>query len=166
MTPQSLLTLSHAQHDSLSAVCHDSSLLQLPRICITTPSQQCNVTPQFLLRFIHACHMTLSQQCHISQQSVVAVCRSMLQCVANVTSLLNLIVLQCVALCCSVFHCVAVCFIVLQCVALCCSVFHRVAVCLIVLRCVSLCCSVKNVLSLFHDSLIHTQNVKSLISAT
>ena len=50
--------------------------------------------------------------------------------------------LQCVTLCCSVLHCVAVCYIMLQCVTLCCSVLHRVAVCYIVLQCVTLCCSV------------------------
>ena len=81
---------------------------------------------------------------------------SVVQCVAVCCS-----VLQCVSLCCSVLQCVAVCFIVLQCVAVRCSVFHCVAVCFIVLQYVSLYCSVKNVLSLFHDSLIHVRNGKS-----
>ena len=68
------------------------------------------------------------------------------------------IVLQCVAVCCSVLQYVAVCCSVLQCVAVCCSVLHCVAVrcsvlhsktcksrrksyC-IVLQCAAVCCSV------------------------
>jgi len=51
-------------------------------------------------------------------------------------------VLQCVTLCYSVLHCVAVCYIVLQCVTLCYSVLHCVAVCYIALQCVTLCCGV------------------------
>ena len=34
-------------------------------------------------------------------------------------------VLQCVAVCCSVLQCVAVCCSVLQCAAVCCSVFRK-----------------------------------------
>jgi len=77
-----------------------------------------------------------------------------LQCVAVCCS-----VLQCVAVCCSVLQCVAVCCIVLQCianqmkcltmnssmnssVAVCRSVSQCVAVCCSVLQCVAVCCSV------------------------
>jgi len=42
------------------------------------------------------------------------------------------VLLQCVAVCCSV----------LQCVAVCCSVLQYVAVCCSVLQCVAVCCSV------------------------
>ena len=49
----------------------------------------------------------------------IAVCCSVLQCVASCRS-----VLQCVVVCCSVLQCVAVCCSVLQCVAVCCSVEH------------------------------------------
>ena len=42
------------------------------------------------------------------------------------------VVLQCVAVCCSVVQCVAVCCSVMQCDAVCCSV----------LQCVAVCCSV------------------------
>jgi len=74
------------------------------------------------------------------------------------------IVLQCVAVCCSVLRCVAVCcsvlypqedavilrvlcrqlhaHVVLPCVAVCCSVLQRAAVCCSVLQCVAVCCSV------------------------
>ena len=38
----------------------------------------------------------------------------------------GLVVLQCVAVCCSVLQCAAVCCSVLQCVAVCCSVLQRV----------------------------------------
>jgi len=60
-------------------------------------------------------------------------------------------VLQCVAVCCGVLQCVAVCCSVLQCVAVCCSVpclcvLHRVACCS-VLR-VAVCCSNKDPLDL------------------
>ena len=59
-------------------------------------------------------------------------------------------VLQCVAVCCSVLHCIVECFVectaghdgVLQCVAVCCGVLHCVAVCCSVLQCVVVCCSV------------------------
>ena len=61
------------------------------------------------------------------------------------------IVLQFVAVCCSVLQCVAVCCSVLQCVAVCCSVLQCVAACCSVLlyhpiethtRCVAVCCIV------------------------
>ena len=39
-------------------------------------------------------------------------------------------VLQCVAVCCSVLQCAAVCCSVVQCVALCCSVLQCVVVCM------------------------------------
>ena len=67
---------------------------------------------------------------------VVAVCCSVLQCVAPRCS-----VLQCVAVCCSVLQCVAVCCTALHCVAVCCSALHCVAVCCSVLHCVALRCS-------------------------
>jgi len=64
----------------------------------------------------------------------VAVCCSMLRCVARY----GLCMVWCVAVCCGVFHCVAVCFIVLQsvvgesprvlqCGAVCCSELQCVA---------------------------------------
>ena len=62
----------------------------------------------------------------------VAVCCSVLQCIAVCCS-----VLQCVAVCCSVLQCVAVCCSVLQCVAVCCSVLQ----CAVVLRCAAVCCN-------------------------
>ena len=49
------------------------------------------------------------------------------------------IVLQRVAVRCSVLQCVAACCSVLQCVAVCCSVLHRVAVCCSVFVCVAVC---------------------------
>ena len=52
------------------------------------------------------------------------------------------VLLQCVAVCCSVLQCVAVCCSVLQYVAVCCSVLQCVAVCCSVLQCVAVCCSV------------------------
>ena len=53
-------------------------------------------------------------------------------------------VLQCcsIAVCCSVLRCVAICCSGLQCVAICCSVMQCVAVCGSVLQCVAVCCSV------------------------
>ena len=60
----------------------------------------------------------------------------------------NPCVLQCVAVCCSVFQRVAVCCSVLQCVAVRCSVLYctallqHVAACCIVLQRVAACCSV------------------------
>ena len=47
-----------------------------------------------------------------------------------------LLVLQCVAVCCSVLQCAAVHCSVLQCVAVCCSVLQCVAACCNVLQCV------------------------------
>jgi len=66
----------------------------------------------------------------------VAVCCSVVHCVAVWCTLL-----QCGALCCSVVHCVAVWYSVLQCGALCCSVVHCGAVWCTVLQCGALCCS-------------------------
>jgi len=57
-----------------------------------------------------ACSAVVQHSTHLVLQSV-AVCCS---------------VLQCVAVCCSVLQCVAVCCSVLQCVAECCSVLQRV----------------------------------------
>jgi len=67
-------------------------------------------------------------------------------------------VVQCDAVCCSVWQCVAafcswcsqptdahlrtVCCSVLQCAVVCCSVLQYVAVCCSVLQCVAVCCSV------------------------
>jgi len=45
------------------------------------------------------------------------------------------VLLQCVAVCCSVLQCAAVCCSVLQCAAVCCSVLQCVAVCCGVLQC-------------------------------
>ena len=50
---------------------------------------------------------------------------------------LNLLVLWCVAVCCSMLQCAAV----LLCVAVCCSVLQCVAVCGSVWQCVAVCCS-------------------------
>jgi len=63
-----------------------------------------------------------------------------LQCVAVRCS-----VLQYVAWCCSVLQCVAVCFSVLQCVVVFCTALHCIAVCCVccsVLQRVATCCSV------------------------
>ena len=51
-------------------------------------------------------------------------------------------VLQCVAVCCSVLQCVAVCSSVMQCVAVCCSVMQCVAVCCSELQCDAVWCRV------------------------
>jgi len=73
-------------------------------------------------------------------------------------------VLQSIAVCCSVLHClamscracrllristlpsvvqsIAVCCSILQCVAVCCSILQCVAVCCSILQCVAVCCSV------------------------
>ena len=60
-------------------------------------------------------------------------------------------VLQCVVMCCRLLQCVAGCSwrsvplarqVLLQRVAVCCSVLQRVAVCCSVLQCVAACCSV------------------------
>ena len=86
----------------------------------------------------------------------VAVCCSVLQCVAECLQCVYSVftvglqyvcsVLQWVAVCCSVcavcLQCVAVCCSVMQCVTACCSVSQCVAVCCSVLQCVAVCCSV------------------------
>jgi len=94
------------------------------------------------------CDMTHSSVSHTRGMRVkhpcVAVCCSVLQCVA-------IGVLQCVAVCCSAIHgkcllsfcvlqCVAMCCNVLQCVVVCCSVC--VAVSYSVLQRVVMCCIV------------------------
>ena len=67
--------------------------------------------------------------------AVCAECCSVLQCVAVCCSVFVIVfwyitchnsVLQCVAVCCSVLQCDAVCCSVLQCVAVCCSVWQCV----------------------------------------
>jgi len=65
---------------------------------------------------------------HVLQS--VAVCCSLLQCVAECFS-----VLQSVSVCCRVFQCVAECFSVLQSVSVCCRAFQCVAECFSVLQC-------------------------------
>jgi len=99
----------------------------------------------------------------------VAACCSVLNCVSVVVActlvgdFAKQILLQCLAVCCSVLQCVAVCCSVLQRVAACfgssclhvgwrlyktdpvavfCSVLQCVAVCCSVLQCVAVCCSV------------------------
>jgi len=66
-------------------------------------------------------------------QMCVAVCCSVLQCVA---------MCPCVAVCCSVLQSVVECCSVLQCVAVCCSVLQSVVECCRVLQRVAVCCSV------------------------
>jgi len=66
----------------------------------------------------------------------VAVCCSLLLCVAVCCC-----VLQSVAVCCSLLLCVAVCCCVLQSVAVCCNLLLCVAVCCCVLQSVAVCCS-------------------------
>ena len=68
-------------------------------------------------------------------------------CVYLLSSRSIIVVLQCVAVCCSVLQCVAVCCSVLRCVAMCCSVLQRVAVCHSALQCVAACCTFVFVLS-------------------
>ena len=72
----------------------------------------------------------------------MAVCGSALQCVTvsftqsefsrRVMCLddlqMHMLVLQCVAVCCSVLQCVAVCCSVWQCVAVCCCVIHAIRI--------------------------------------
>ena len=55
------------------------------------------------------------------------------------------VVLQCVAMRCSVLQCVAVCCSVLECIAMCCSVLLCAAVCCSVLQCVAVRCSALHV---------------------
>jgi len=50
-------------------------------------------------------------------------------CRAGVKTQREHMVLQCIAVCCSVLQCAAVCCIVLHCVAVCCRVLQCVAVC-------------------------------------
>jgi len=50
------------------------------------------------------------------------------------------VLLQCVAVCCSVLQCVAVCGSVLQCVVVCCSVLQCIAVHCSALQCVAVHC--------------------------
>jgi len=54
-----------------------------------------------------------------------------------------ILVLFCVAVCCSVLQRVAACYSVLQCVAVCCSLLRCVAVCCSVLQCVAVACRVR-----------------------
>jgi len=90
-----------------------------------------------------------------SVSQCVAVCRSVSQCDPYVsdhacgTHFKRLLghpqfetirVLQCGAVCCSVFQCSAICCSVLQCVPVCCSVMHCVAVCRSVLHIVIAVC--------------------------
>jgi len=78
----------------------------------------------------------------------VAVCCSVLQCVAGVLQVcckcvaVCCSVLQCVAVYCSVLQCIAVCFSALQCVALCCNVLQCVTACCSVLQCAAACVAV------------------------
>jgi len=51
-------------------------------------------------------------------------------------------VLLCVAMCCRVLQCGAVCRNIIQCVAVCCHVLQCGAVCCNVMPCVAMCCSV------------------------
>jgi len=70
-------------------------------------------------------------------------CCSVLQCVAVCCSVFS--VLQCVAVCCGVSQHVAMRCNVLQCVALSCALLHlpqRASMCCRVLQCVAECCSV------------------------
>ena len=59
--------------------------------------------------------------------------------------MLDLHMLQCVAVCCSVLQCVAECCSVSQSVAVCCSVLQSVAVCCRVLQCVAVVYSLPGV---------------------
>ena len=77
----------------------------------------------------------------------VAVCCSVLQCVAKVMTCMEFFHVYIRAVCCSVLQCVAVCCSVLKCVAVCCkgndthgvsSYIHTHCV----LQCVAGCCSV------------------------
>ena len=87
---------------------------------------------------IHVIHM--EALCHLHYNTVllqyVAMCCSMLQCAVAV----RCSVLQCVGVCWSVLYCVVVCCSMLQCVVVCCcSVLQCVAVCCSVLQCVAVC---------------------------
>ena len=56
-----------------------------------------------------------------------------------ITNRCGILVLQCVAVCCSVLQCVAVCCNVLQCVAVCSHLLECVGVCCSVLQCAAVC---------------------------
>jgi len=62
---------------------------------------------------------------------------------------------KCVAVCCSVLHCVALCHGVLQCVAVCCSVLQYVEGSRSVMQCVAVYCSV---LKLVYTTCVNTKN--------
>ena len=83
----------------------------------------------------------------------VAVCCSVLQCVAG-----RYIVLPCVASCCSALQCAAVCCSVWQCVAGRCSVLQSVAVLCSVLQCVAVCCRALS-RAKSHKQMSHVTNV-------
>jgi len=94
---------------------------------VSTRSRNCSV-----LQCVAVCCKLL--------QFVVAECYSVLLC--DAVRMLFLHDLS-IAVCCSVLQCVAMCCNVLQCVAVCCSVLQCVvAVCCSVLQCVAVCCCV------------------------
>ena len=107
-------------------VCHECRMQQL---CLSLSFLGA------LLQHVAACcsAMLCVAACCSALQCVAVYC-SVLPCVAKLRALshrrcvfqcvatLRTVVLQCVAVCCSVLQCVAVCCSVLQCVAVCCSV--------------------------------------------
>ena len=120
---------SPAMHESI----HDASGL-------TSWSSDCDIFSEDLVS---------SQHCSVLQS--VAMCCSVLQCVAVWTCIRGTQYLSCVAVCCSVLQCVAACCNVLQCVAVYRSVSQCVDmylgdpvsfVCCSVSQCVAVCCSV------------------------
>jgi hypothetical protein len=124
----------------------------------------CQSTHSYL--YHGACNEVLFTRHYIVLQCV-AMCCSVLQCAAahichvthwcDVQHLFQDLILQCVAVRCSVLQCVAMCCSVLQCVAVCCRVLQHIHVMWIVqvtwstfsktlhssvLQCVAVCCSV------------------------
>ena len=78
---------------------------------------------------------------------------------ARASNILQMRVLQCVTVCCSMLQCVVVCCRMLQCAAVCCSVLQCAAVCCSVLQCVAVCCSVLSCTLQVSHARIRTNNV-------
>ena len=125
-----------------------------PRICSLVQLTCCSV-----LHYIDLLQC-LAVRCNVLQSgargaplcnSPVAVCCSVLQYIAvwcsvvptwlSLVQLNCFIVMQCVAVSCSVLQCGALCCSVLQCLAVSCSVLQCLAVCYSVVHCVAVSCS-------------------------
>jgi len=129
------LTQIHASH-TCKPLAH-ASLLHTTHAHVThmNASLICMPRTHACLSHVNASHarMLHTHACLSLSRGQVAVCCSVLQCVAVCCSVCS--VMRCVAVCCSALQCVAVC-------AVCCSVLQNVAECCRVLQSVAVCCSV------------------------